>query len=306
MHPFFQTPFGLLPAYTAFVAIGYFAAAGLTWALHRRRGFDFDTVFTLTLVAAVTALVGARAWHVLTHLDDYRDWFSRAPTAGMDATAGFVAAGATAVLLALYARPALRPLGPAFGSFAVLCAATIVGLFAARIRAAHAVVANDPFSTTEGGLAFFGGLAAAVPACSLAAWRRGLPFPLAADAVAPGLLAGCALGRIGCFLHGCCGGVAASGPLCPGGHVPAQLIEATLTAAFAAVLVFAAPPPRTGRTAALAALFYCAVRFALEFVREEPPFVASFTASQAAALAVALPAAAWLAARRPPAEPAAA
>ncbi|NDC54308.1 MAG: hypothetical protein EBZ74_08455 [Planctomycetia bacterium] len=57
-----------------------------------------------------------------------------------------------------------------------------------------------------GGLVVFGSL----PTAALAAWRfaarRGLPLLSLADCVAPGLLLGLAIGRIGCFLNGCCYG----------------------------------------------------------------------------------------------------
>lgn len=57
-----------------------------------------------------------------------------------------------------------------------------------------------------GGLVVFG----ALPTAALAAWRfarrRGLPILGLADCVAPGLLVGLAIGRVGCFLNGCCYG----------------------------------------------------------------------------------------------------
>jgi phosphatidylglycerol:prolipoprotein diacylglycerol transferase len=57
-----------------------------------------------------------------------------------------------------------------------------------------------------GGLVVFG----SVPTAALAAWRfasrRGLSLPRLADCIAPGLLLGLAIGRIGCFLNGCCYG----------------------------------------------------------------------------------------------------
>jgi phosphatidylglycerol:prolipoprotein diacylglycerol transferase len=59
---------------------------------------------------------------------------------------------------------------------------------------------------SAGGLVVFGSL----PTAGLAAWifarRRSLNFLRLLDCVAPGLLVGLALGRIGCFLNGCCYG----------------------------------------------------------------------------------------------------
>lgn len=57
-----------------------------------------------------------------------------------------------------------------------------------------------------GGLVVFGSL----PTAALAAWhfayRRGLSLARLADCIAPGLLLGLAIGRVGCFLNGCCYG----------------------------------------------------------------------------------------------------
>ena len=57
-----------------------------------------------------------------------------------------------------------------------------------------------------GGLVVFG----ALPTASLAAWlfsrRRRISITQLADCIAPGLLIGLSLGRIGCFLNGCCYG----------------------------------------------------------------------------------------------------
>ena len=65
-----------------------------------------------------------------------------------------------------------------------------------------AAVAN----VAAGGLVVFGSL----PTAAVAAWwfarRRGLDLLQLADCIAPGLLVGLALGRVGCFLNGCCFG----------------------------------------------------------------------------------------------------
>lgn len=64
----------------------------------------------------------------------------------------------------------------------------------------------DAINIPSGGLVVFGSL----PAAALAAWwfarRRGLPLLRLADCIVPGMLVGLALGRIGCFLNGCCFG----------------------------------------------------------------------------------------------------
>jgi phosphatidylglycerol:prolipoprotein diacylglycerol transferase len=59
---------------------------------------------------------------------------------------------------------------------------------------------------SAGGLVVFGSL----PTAGLAAWafarRRGIPFLRLVDCAVPGMLLGLAIGRVGCFLNGCCYG----------------------------------------------------------------------------------------------------
>ncbi|MBI4231129.1 MAG: prolipoprotein diacylglyceryl transferase [Planctomycetes bacterium] len=64
----------------------------------------------------------------------------------------------------------------------------------------------------EGGLVLYGGILAGTAAGIVVVMRRHLPLWRFADAVAPGTLLGIALGRIGCFLNGCCWG-----PVCDEG-----------------------------------------------------------------------------------------
>jgi phosphatidylglycerol:prolipoprotein diacylglycerol transferase len=52
------------------------------------------------------------------------------------------------------------------------------------------------------GLVWYGGLIGGFLACSWVVWRNKLPYLTAADAAAPALSIGYALGRIGCFLVG--------------------------------------------------------------------------------------------------------
>jgi phosphatidylglycerol:prolipoprotein diacylglycerol transferase len=58
----------------------------------------------------------------------------------------------------------------------------------------------------EGGLVVYGGLIGAAVAFCLFVRKHRLPFWPLADLVAPSLAIGLALGRVGCFLNGCCYG----------------------------------------------------------------------------------------------------
>jgi phosphatidylglycerol:prolipoprotein diacylglycerol transferase len=58
----------------------------------------------------------------------------------------------------------------------------------------------------QGGLTLYGGMVAGVFGGLLWARRTGLPIWVTADALAPALTIGGAIGRVGCFLNGCCYG----------------------------------------------------------------------------------------------------
>jgi phosphatidylglycerol:prolipoprotein diacylglycerol transferase len=62
------------------------------------------------------------------------------------------------------------------------------------------------FKIWNGGLVFYGGFIAAVVVAMLYLKKRRMPIWQTADVLAPGLAAGHALGRVGCFFAGCCYG----------------------------------------------------------------------------------------------------
>jgi len=64
----------------------------------------------------------------------------------------------------------------------------------------------DAINIRAGGLTFYGGLLLATPCCiGYAIWKR-VPVLQAMDIVAPVLMIGLGIGRIGCYLNGCCYG----------------------------------------------------------------------------------------------------
>ncbi len=104
-------------------------------------------------------------------------------------------------------------LGLAFGMI-------IAGLVGARIY--YVVQYWDQFSnapnftskllavvnTTQGGIVVYGALIGSLLAAVLTCWHRRLPLLAIADIIMPAMLIGLSLGRIGCFMNGCCyGGV---------------------------------------------------------------------------------------------------
>jgi phosphatidylglycerol:prolipoprotein diacylglycerol transferase len=180
-----------------------------------------------------------------------------------------------------------------------------------------------------GGLVVFGSL----PTAALAAWRfaarRGLPLARIADCVVPGMLLGLAIGRVGCFLNGCCFGgpcdlpwavrfpegtaPAAMYPAAAGGSVPlhpAQLYAAIDAAILAAIAVAYTPlARRDGEVFALVLTLHPISRILLEIIRvdESPALGTPLSISQLMSLALlALAAALWWWIGRQPLRPAAA
>jgi phosphatidylglycerol---prolipoprotein diacylglyceryl transferase len=62
------------------------------------------------------------------------------------------------------------------------------------------------FDVTKGGLVVYGSVLAGVPFGIYYLVRRGLPVLAVLDIIAPSMVVGAAMGRIGCFLNGCCYG----------------------------------------------------------------------------------------------------
>ncbi len=136
---------------------------------------------------------------------------------------------------------------------------------------------REALAVIRGGFIFYGGLAGGVAGGLWWLRRRGLPALAFGDLIAPPLCFAHALGRLGCFLNGCCYGKAAAwGIVLPEvdrlPRMPAQLFEAGGLVALGAALSFLRPgaPGRTGRILAAYLLGYGALRFAVEFTRDDP------------------------------------
>lgn len=70
----------------------------------------------------------------------------------------------------------------------------------------------DIFKIWEGGIVFYGGLAGGLAACLAFALIKKLPILPLLDLSAPSLALGLAIGRLGCFMNGCCYGDPANLP----------------------------------------------------------------------------------------------
>jgi phosphatidylglycerol:prolipoprotein diacylglycerol transferase len=71
---------------------------------------------------------------------------------------------------------------------------------------------KEALSYTEGGLVVYGAFVGGMLGFAAYVWRRRLPPLALADLIAPSMMAGLALGRIGCLLNGCCYGGESTAP----------------------------------------------------------------------------------------------
>lgn len=64
----------------------------------------------------------------------------------------------------------------------------------------------------QGGLVIYGGFIGAMAGFTAFVWKHRLPFFAMADLIAPSMMIGLALGRVGCLLNGCCYGAQSDWP----------------------------------------------------------------------------------------------
>jgi phosphatidylglycerol:prolipoprotein diacylglycerol transferase len=139
-------------------------------------------------------------------------------------------------------------------------------------------------SLVQSGGVFYGGLLGALPVWWWYTRRHGLDGWRVADALAPGLVIGQSLGRLGCLAAGCCHGRpadvpwaitftdtyaarAVGTPLDIALH-PTQIYEAAATLLIFLALVWLAPRKRfDGQVFVSYVTLYAIVRFAIEFFR---------------------------------------
>jgi phosphatidylglycerol---prolipoprotein diacylglyceryl transferase len=158
------------------------------------------------------------------------------------------------------------------------------------------------FMLSSGGMVWYGSLFSGLTVLLLLAWRSIYPTLAVLDAVLPGALVGLALGRVGCFLAGCCYGKPCptewyavhfpeSHPTHGQAVVPVQLME-SLGAIVLLALIYALEKryPANTKIHGLASgtffLGYAILRFVLETQRGDAILVSAFSASQWMSLAL--------------------
>jgi phosphatidylglycerol:prolipoprotein diacylglycerol transferase len=139
----------------------------------------------------------------------------------------------------------------------------------------------------HGGLVFYGGLILGVAAAILFIKLNRFPFWPFLDVITPPTVLGYALGRIGCFLNGCCYGVettlpwAVHFPEISGLRHPTQLYASFLAgAAFLVLLICLHYKKFDGQVFGLGLLYYSVYRFLIEFLRINPRHLFNLSEAQ--------------------------
>jgi phosphatidylglycerol:prolipoprotein diacylglycerol transferase len=180
---------------------------------------------------------------------------------------------------------ALVPMdGPALADWAVWAlAGGILGGRLSYVAAHWELYAAHPlelFAIWEGGLIWYGGFAGGLLGTWLFLRRRRCGFLRGVDQVIPFVAFGHAIGRIGCFLNGCCYGTPSSswcGVWMPGIEqrvIPTQLIESVGLAALYLLLRRLQTPQRLRRPGQLFGVYligYGLLRWIVELWRADQP-----------------------------------
>ena len=142
---------------------------------------------------------------------------------------------------------------------------------------------------TRGGLAFYGGLFSALIAALIFIKKNSMPVWQVGDLLAPFVALGQAIGRLGCFLNGCCYGIASTfkgfGIIFPSDTIlryPVQLYSViSLLFIYAVLRVLFEKGYFKGNLFLLYLVFYSFYRFFIEFLRGDlETFFCNLTISQ--------------------------
>ena len=182
------------------------------------------------------------------------------------------------------------------------CASLLGGILGGRLL--YVLLQRDEFvrapsealALWHGGLIWYGGFLGGVLAGGLYIRSKGLDFLRVMDQFIPFLVLGHAIGRLGCFLNGCCYGKPTQlwcGVTFPGQSVrvlPTQLFEAAGLVVLFGVLRRLQQPEwlrHPGRLFGLYLISYAVFRFLIEFLRgDQPIWWAGLTLQQLISLGV--------------------
>ena len=184
-----------------------------------------------------------------------------------------------------------------FWFFMVLLAGGVVGgrLFHIALNSWYYTDWRSVLDTRNGGLSIHGVLLGGTIAAAAYSRFRSVRFVDLVDLVAPSVALGQAIGRIGCFLSGCCYGIETSGTwgfntrFAPGLRHPYQLYESVADLALFVVLLSLGKKVKfSGGLFLVYAFGYSMIRFFLEFFRDNDSYALGLSYGQWGSLAAAL------------------
>ena len=194
MHPSFDLGLTSLPAYFTLLMVGITAGILLAHKESVRRGMDGNILLDLGLLMMACGLIGARVLHVIA---DGHFWEYVHLCTDPDKLPGLAMSGARQCTEAAQCLQA--GLGDVCDTSTGLCRQSRDCL---RV-----------FKIWYGGYVFYGGLGLCVPVGLWFLKKRGAQVWDIADLAGWAIPFGLVLGRLGCFLAGCCFGGRTDGPL---------------------------------------------------------------------------------------------
>ncbi len=219
----------------------------------------------------------------------------------------------------IYSYPVALYFGIVLGIYAELFAARAQGIAIAPLLAATLILAaiallgsrllfvalnwprfrREPqriLRFAEGGASLFGGILLAVPCSLLLLPAFDIGFGTFWDLASFTMLVGMAVGRIGCFLNGCCAGRPYDGRLSMylpdeqgrwRRRIPSQLLESAWSATvLAGAVVLWRRLPFDGALMIYTVIAYSAGRFVLEILRERPDAIMGLHVQRAISLSL--------------------
>ncbi len=198
---------------------------------------------------------------------------------GLMAAVGFLAG--LAVALRYAEREGIKD-DHLYDLFIYVVISVIVGARLIYVAAFPSSFIKDPISilyVNQGGMAFAGGLLAALIVIYIYTKYHKIDIMKLLDAVSPAAALGYAIGRIGCYLNGCCYGITLFGI-----DQPTQLYSSLAGLVILFILVYYYDKKKYDGQIFLYALFlYSIYRFFMEFIRYSPVHIGIFTPNQLAA-----------------------
>lgn len=161
----------------------------------------------------------------------------------------------------------------------------------AGIFALNAQRIADGVQDFGAGLVFFGGFLGGLLAVTLLVRRKKISWLLIADVLSPYLILGYAIGRVGCFLAGCCHGIPSNLPWAiafPNGVEPTtvpvhptQLYEVTMgLIIFTFLYRYRLKPHFAGQVFSLYLILAGMERFFIEYIRTNQRYLLGLTGAQ--------------------------